>query len=553
MPEDAATGTGSAQGQVIGYVTGLQGEVWVRGADGVERELRPGDSLRAGDEVLTAKDGSVSLVLADGGTLTVGAGAALLLALDMLDPALLADPEALDAALDFLAARWSSPVGPDADAEDDSLDLTSGGGTPVLLTGAQGSTEADGSNELSVADGNTLPDGTPGGSLGQFPVPTEEEPLLGSDDGTPVNIAFDTDFLFELETESAHSSSLPSFSTVQEFGYAYLLTGSEESDVIMGTSDVAPTVPIVQLTVELIPHADGGGPRFRLLREVSDPLDPRPSSSPDVFRILGLAGDDHLTGHDADDWIDGDGGDDMIFGLAGADGLDGGSGADLLDGGTGDDRLLGGDGDDQLLGGAGADSIDGGAGNDRLDGGPGDDLLYGRDGADVLDGGDGVNELRGGDGNDELNGGPGRDLLFDGSGDDRVAGGDGNDQIFIGGGSDTLAGGQGADFFTIEVSQANDGDQNRIRDFSVADGDVLRFDDLLPGTSDVTGYLSIRQFSDGLHLAVDRNGTDPGGVQFTTVLEGFDLTGGGSLPVVQLGYSVVFSGGMGVDLTLNFS
>lgn len=179
--------------------------------------------------------------------------------------------------------------------------------------------------------------------------------------------------------------------------------------------------------------------------------------------------------------------------------------------------------------------MSGGSDADELQGGPGNDRLSGGDGADLLVGGSGIDSLDGG------------------GGDDVLDGGDGNDVFTITGGSDSITGGTGADRFIVPVGSAGDGDVNRIRDFSVADGDTLRFDDLLPRINDPTGFLSVLQFPDGLHFDIDSNGAAPGGVRFTTILEGLDLSAGGTLAAVNLGYSVVHPSSGLSDLLLDFS
>jgi hypothetical protein len=60
-----------------------------------------------------------------------------------------------------------------------------------------------------------------------------------------------------------------------------------------------------------------------------------------------------------------------------ADSVLGLGGNDLLSGGGGNDRLCGGAGDDTLVGGAGADVLDGGSGGDTCNGGPGSDHAFG--------------------------------------------------------------------------------------------------------------------------------------------------------------------------------
>lgn len=120
--------------------------------------------------------------------------------------------------------------------------------------------------------------------------------------------------------------------------------------------------------------------------------------------VLGLEGNDSLTGSSSDDTLVGDAGDDRLQGNAGSDHLLGGEGNDVirgdddpeflaeayhgndyLDGGDGDDQLAGDGGNDTLLGGAGNDVLDGGAGSDFLDGGEGHDTLYAGAGDTVSD------------------------------------------------------------------------------------------------------------------------------------------------------------------------
>lgn len=82
----------------------------------------------------------------------------------------------------------------------------------------------------------------------------------------------------------------------------------------------------------------------------------------------------------------------------------------------GDDELSGGNGNDQIFGGRGDDTLLGGAGNDILSGGRGNDVLEGGEGNDVLSGGAGDDILSGGGGDDVILGGRGHDtVLFSGS------------------------------------------------------------------------------------------------------------------------------------------
>ncbi len=128
--------------------------------------------------------------------------------------------------------------------------------------------------------------------------------------------------------------------------------------------------------------------------------------------ILGLGGDDTLTGGYKADFIDGGEGDDLL--VAGGVGsvLVGGAGADklvsssaqlsgfitsnMLDGGDGDDHIVGWF-HDTLIGGAGNDTIEtayGFQGSNLIQAGSGDDLIYIDPVECTIDGGDGVDRLR---------------------------------------------------------------------------------------------------------------------------------------------------------------
>lgn len=110
-------------------------------------------------------------------------------------------------------------------------------------------------------------------------------------------------------------------------------------------------------------------------------------------------------------------------------------------------RMVGLGGDDTLTGGALADLLDGGIGNDTFRGKAGNDALFGGDGNDRLDGGTGNNLLDGGSGNDTLNGDDGNELFIGGAGDDIIDTGRGADVIVFnrGDGHDTVLASYGQD------------------------------------------------------------------------------------------------------------
>ena len=101
--------------------------------------------------------------------------------------------------------------------------------------------------------------------------------------------------------------------------------------------------------------------------------------------------------------------------------------------------VLGLEGDDRISGGPGADCIDGGPGNDRIAGLAGGDTLEGAVGNDILSGGPGADALAGGPGADRLTGGPGADRIGDVAGSYAEAGLAGQrNRVTAGGGPDRV-------------------------------------------------------------------------------------------------------------------
>jgi Ca2+-binding RTX toxin-like protein len=124
-----------------------------------------------------------------------------------------------------------------------------------------------------------------------------------------------------------------------------------------------------------------------------------------TLTMLGLGGDDVITGR---------GGSGTGSSFPNTLVADGGGGADTIDGGLGGDTLAGGAGNDTISGREGHDLIDGGADNDTLAGNGDNDELVGGAGFDALIGGDGNDVLRANDGeaDSNLNGGPGTDTAY---------------------------------------------------------------------------------------------------------------------------------------------
>jgi Ca2+-binding RTX toxin-like protein len=159
--------------------------------------------------------------------------------------------------------------------------------------------------------------------------------------------------------------------------------------------------------------------------------------------ILGLDGDDNITGSPGADWI---------YGGTGNDSLTGGNGNDQIYGEAGNDKLLGGGGDDTLSGdnhsgitiaeGPGSDTILGGNGNDHLTSGPGTGAY--------LDGGDGNDQIVVTAANSTIFGGAGDDLIVVHKGTESVTGEAGNDVIDV-----RTQGGSGDDVITIEFNHGD--------------------------------------------------------------------------------------------------
>lgn len=234
----------------------------------------------------------------------------------------------------------------------------------------------------------------------------------------------------------------------------------------------------------------------------------------------GTSGDDTQTtnGYDTwEYWRGGDGNDILISGgngnysdrpsVTGSDILHGDGGNDRLVGGLGDDTLVGGAGDDILKGRAGSDWLEGSGGTDtaiykgstaavnvtlngsaasggsaagdvlrhveNLVGSGHNDTLNGYDVANVIDGGAGNDTINGLDGADTLIGGQGNDTISGGNHQDVLRGNRGDDKLDGGNGNDKLSGGAGADKFVLDADNSG---VDRVRDFSVSEGDKVQID-----------------------------------------------------------------------------
>jgi Ca2+-binding RTX toxin-like protein len=223
------------------------------------------------------------------------------------------------------------------------------------------------------------------------------------------------------------------------------MVGGDGTDTLRleGTADVTLNGTGSITGFELL---DGGG------------LSLRGTSASDVFDFSGFT-ISNLTG------VLGLGGNDTLTGSAGDDTLDGGAGVDLLIGGGGDDTFRisgnqaqtdtmdGGSGQDQIMANAAGgdvviESTNRISGVERFDGAG--VAIRGTNGADVLDF-SGIGELVN---VSSIQGRGGADTLAGGNGDDVLTGGGGNDAFM----------------FRFGIATGND----RITDFDAAGNDVIR-------------------------------------------------------------------------------
>ncbi len=170
-------------------------------------------------------------------------------------------------------------------------------------------------------------------------------------------------------------------------------------------------------------------------------------------------------------------------------------------------------------------SVTGTIGGDNITTDLGDNELNGRAGNDTLSAGEGNDTLHGGTGNDVLNGGAGDDMLYGDEGNDTLFGDADNDTLNGGQGTDNLFGGTGADTFVFSAADLGSG-VDRVRDFDIAEGDVIDISDLLtaydPLANALEDFVRITDNGTNSFVAVD---VDGGGDSFQNVATVFNTTG----------------------------
>jgi Ca2+-binding RTX toxin-like protein len=135
------------------------------------------------------------------------------------------------------------------------------------------------------------------------------------------------------------------------------------------------------------------------------------------------------------------------------------------------------------------------SGNDYANvivGNDGNNLLSGLDGDDIISGAGGKDQISGGEGRDKLCGQGGVDLLEGGNQNDTLVGGSGADSLIGGAGKDRLIDGGGADVFIFAQGDSRD----TIKDFSVEVGDMLRMDEAMLASLDLTENQIVNRYAD---------------------------------------------------------
>ena len=201
----------------------------------------------------------------------------------------------------------------------------------------------------------------------------------------------------------------------------------------------------------------------------------------------GEAGDDTMFGGNQVDTLNGNDGRDQIFGLAGNDIINSGNGGVAGTPGISQaDLVLGLDGDDTITGGDGLNVFWGGEGDDTFNGTTGENRMHGQNGNDTLNGGSANDYLAGNLDDDTIDAGNGNDYILPGFGDDTVTAGAGTDfVVFTGNFSNYVI--TGTSTLTVNDLRGIEGVD------TVTDAETFRFDDGdQPAESDIAEVVTIQ-------------------------------------------------------------
>ncbi|MET0092276.1 MAG: type I secretion C-terminal target domain-containing protein, partial [Sedimenticola sp.] len=200
------------------------------------------------------------------------------------------------------------------------------------------------------------------------------------------------------------------------------------------------------------------------------------------------------------------------------------------------------------------DLIHGYAGNDTIRGRSGDDLVFGGAGNDNLEGDAGNDTLYGGVGNDTLEGESDNDTLYGGSGDDILVGGSGDDLLLGNIGDDTLTGDGGQDKFVWKLGEQGttaSPAEDVVTDFTVGSGgDILDLSDMLIDEQNhsLTDYLHFTYDGSQTVVEIDHDGGGAFNHTQEVILQGIDLTNGGTLTDQQIIDTLLADGNLIVDV-----
>lgn len=120
------------------------------------------------------------------------------------------------------------------------------------------------------------------------------------------------------------------------------------------------------------------------------------------------------------------------------------------------------------------------------------------------------NIIKGGDANNIIKGNHGDDILYGHGGNDTLYGDHGNDVLYGGIGADTLHGGIGSDIFVLQ-RDATQKTPDKIKDFSLSQGDKLNLHDFLTGydpiTKSITDFVQMVTSGNNTVLKIDASGS----------------------------------------------
>ncbi len=506
---DVISGT---DGEPIGNIESLEGEVFAIRADGERVRLELGDQVFQGDILESGDDGKVGVLLADETTFAMGSEGRMVLDEMVYDPA----TQEGSVSISVLEGVFTFVSGQVAKTDPDAMTLD----TPVATIGIRGTQVG-----LDIRDGETLNvhlmeelgefvgevvvvndggvqvlndanaftqvasfDTAPSAftivtvddiltSYGEQTLPylptrnSQGERTSGNTyENVNDNIDGDDreslDFLNDFQTDAGGDDGFnEDFIDVTGDGLSL-------SSEIPGGFQPAPVAPPVFVPDPITPvfnppdRDDDNDDDDETVNPVEVEIDPLPADIRELVNQGVLSEDATMSANNqtvtADVLVDFDFTDyNYNWVLTGGDGADvvtTGSGNDILDGGAGDDVLNGGAGDDLFIAapGPGDDTYDGGEGNDTITFAASDDNLVinlstGTAYDDAGDNGVGVDTII--DIENAL-GGSGDDIITGDDGANLLAGLGGDDQIFGLGGNDILLGGSGDD--TLDGGEGDD-------------------------------------------------------------------------------------------------